>query len=258
MTFFGKLLTFLFLVGGIGAGVWSTSIYTQRPGWFEKAPDAGVDKGNAPISFELLKSEIDALGVAATASSKNWGDGLAELQAREKLRRDRLVKMTGLIARAKTGGKGGVGAFNELKEDEKTRLIDLDNLGPEVKVLAGLGSQTVPLQGADTLLDQFTKDAEAVHVLVTEIKMLRIGAPAGHPDFDKYKNNNQRELALAVVALEQRLLYQNVIRDQLQNEALYLATFEVNVSEQRDTVQRRKRQLERRLVPFQGPPKSGN
>ena len=35
MTMIGKILAFLNLLVGVAMAVWSVSLYTQRPGWFD-------------------------------------------------------------------------------------------------------------------------------------------------------------------------------------------------------------------------------
>lgn len=247
MTQIGKLLAIFELILGVGIAVLSTAQYTNRPGWFDKASDTGTDKGNRPMPFEALAAEIDVLGKQATLASKGWGDELKDLEARESLRKGRNDKMfgkAGLLEKGRTAvGGDSDPAFRELKEDEATRLIDLATFGPPVTVL-GPGDKPVPVGGAENLLGQFEKDAKLAEGLVVDIAKLRV---------------EQKALGAQVVVMEQRLLKQNVIRENLYNEATHLAAFEVNAGEQRDTVTRRRQQLLERLVPFRGGPMgSGN
>src|SRR5262245_19881355 len=89
MTAIGKLLAILNLVIGLGILTWSVGIYVERPGWFEKADAGGIDKGNNPVGFDQLKTEIDSLGRAAGVASAAWGTHLQALEEREKFRADR-------------------------------------------------------------------------------------------------------------------------------------------------------------------------
>jgi hypothetical protein len=191
-----------------------------------------------------MTDEIDALGKAALVASRSWGDGLKSVEAGEVERQRRQRQVKSLLDKARTAKGGDTDpAFFELKEDEKTRLINLEDRSTPVAVLSTQGNLKVPLGGTETLLGQFEKDVELAGQIAKDFTELR---------------KQQTGLQLEVVAMEERFLKQNVIREHLYNEASHLAAFEVNASEQRDTVLRRKRQLELRLVPFRAAPAKPN
>ena len=256
MTFIGKLLVFLLLVLGIGCAVFATTTYTQRPPWFTKnATEGGVDKGNVVYTFELLNSEIDALGKQAVAASQSWGAEYKALQAAEKTRADRQVKMFGATNKDGSRTRGlldyaaeGVDpkdpdspAFFDLqeKEDPVTRLVLLD-LDDRSKVVPSPdqpldAKQKLPLKGTDTLQGRLVKDAaESQQYAETSVKL----------------RAEQKQLGEQIVLTTTRIAKQTDIRDNLLNEAQYLADFEVNAAEQKDTVGRRRAQLRSRLSVF--------
>lgn len=253
MTFIGKLLVFLNLIVGIGIAVWSTAVYTQRPAAYGDIPDS-VDKGNSPVIFKQMAAEIDAAGKSAAAASAGWGRQLKVLEAAELLRDDRRVKMfgqvnrdgtkakQGLIDYARGGNKAGGAAFYNLKEDPATRLLNLSPTAADVVK----GPNNQPLRPADVLLAEYQRDALAIY-----------GTPDGEGTFTGGLTQDiaalraeQKRLGADVVTVERQVLAQLVIREDQRNEAAYLAAFEVNVAEQRETVVRRRDQLLRRLSVF--------
>lgn len=236
MTTIGKLLAFLNLVVGVGLAMWSVNLYTNRPSWFEKASDV-VDKGNSPITFEQLKGEIDTLGKSAASLSGRWGGELTVLQQREATRKDRQVKQATRLRIARNGDDTKkVAPFTELNEDPVTKLIDLEKPGAVVLGPPPPG-ETVgqPLRGSDRLLDSVNRDIAETSRLAMTSQKLRL---------------EERKLAGEILATEVRYLKQTDIRENLTNEFFFLSAFEVNVYEDRETVFKRKAQLQRRLASF--------
>ncbi|MBX9624598.1 MAG: hypothetical protein K2X82_12390 [Gemmataceae bacterium] len=241
MTTVGKLLVFLNLVLGVGAATWATAVYSQRPAWFDPPADAAA-KGGGPLTFKGLSAEIDTLGKAAASAGAAWNAQYARLTKAEDVRAVRQQKMfggggaKGLIEVARVGGypKAGPAAFFNLKEDPATKLLDLDP-NPAEKGVVVLGPDGQPLRGADTLLERFNADAKAANDLAGQSAELR---------------KEQAKLGLVVAADEARLLKQLEIRENLRNEAAFLAGLEVNGAAELDTVVARRGQLERALSPF--------
>ncbi|HVL14624.1 MAG TPA: hypothetical protein VM529_18775 [Gemmata sp.] len=122
----------------------------------------------------------------------------------------------------------------ETNAGRPTALIDHTKLGPAYK----LGG--VVLRGADTLKTSFDSDVLAVAELEKQIV-------AQIKEFDR--------LGGEILVEEDRLLRMSDIRTNVQAELFYLASFEVNVYETRETVLRRKQQLVRRLTELGGVPK---
>ena len=106
-------------------------------------------------------------------------------------------------------------------------LLDLAAKGEPVR-----GSNNLPLKGADTLLKTFSAD------VAKTVEMA---------DASEKQRKEFAALGVRILQTEARLLRMNEIRDAVQNELFYLATFEINVYETRETVFRRKRQLVNRL-----------
>jgi hypothetical protein len=249
MTLFGKLLVFLNLIGGIGMAVYSTSIYTNRPGLFTDIKDGGIDKGNLPINFPKLTADIDSQGKAALLASSAWSTELKSLEAAESLRYSRYQKMfgtrpdgtkaaaKGLIDYAHEGGlpdaKGG--GFLNLVEDPATRLYNLSPAPTDFKKVVVHGPDDSPLKGTDTLLDQYTKDGAEAEVQAFMSKKLRM---------------QLRMLGSEIVKVQDQVHKQREIRDNLVNEAVFLANFEINVTLNRETYLARQKQLRERLKPF--------
>jgi hypothetical protein len=242
MTAIGKLLALLNLVAGLGILAWSVTIYVERPGWFDKAPD-GVDKGNSPVGFEQLKAETDALGRAAGVASAAWGTHLQTLEEREKYRADRRKAFDDRRRWAykghpndkvdpvnpKSPGKG----FYEPVIDPASKLYDLSVDAKGIpKGKAVVGTDGVPLPGVEGLAGSISGDTAEIAKLTEETIAQRA---------------ELNKLNAQVVAVEVRLLKMGEIRDSVQAELFFLSTFEVNVFETRETVLRREKQLRRSL-----------
>ncbi|HXD87406.1 MAG TPA: hypothetical protein VN641_13000 [Urbifossiella sp.] len=249
MTALGKTLIFLNLILGIGAAVYSTSVYANRPPWFED-PESNIDKGNKPLYFKQLAADIDAGGKAGGFASAAWGTQLKNLESKEKLRSDRYVRMFGTLpdgTRA-AGSKGlldyahegkmpgaGAGGFVNLSEDPTTRLLDLNPDLKDVKNVIVHGPDGLPLKGTDSLLEQFEKDSLLAEQQANLSKKLRAQVEA---------------LGLRIGTVQTQVHKQREIRDNLVNEAAYLENFRVNATLNRETFQARRNQLLERLAPF--------
>ena len=232
MTLLGKILAFLLFGIGIGIISWSASVYFQRPSWYDPAPDA-VDKGHSPITFAQLKQDIDSLGRAASVASASWGTQRKRLEDLEARRIERQKEYAQRIVWMKTGNPKDKGnafyhpVFEKDAAGKPTSVLDLTKLGEPVN-----GPDALPLKGADTLLANFSKDVDATI------------------DYQKQKDALYKEydrLGVDILSEETRLLAMSKIRDSVQAELFYLSSFEVNVYETRETVFRRKRQLDLRL-----------
>jgi hypothetical protein len=239
MTLFGKLLVFLNLIVGMGIAIWSTVVYTQRPAWFDPAPDA-VDKGNAVLTFKGFQAETDLLSRAAASQSKLWGDQLKAVQDKERFRDRRRVvffgpegkdgkRSGGWLDAARNGDKNGVGFYDPVYRPDG--LIDAEKRG---KAVVGPGGE--PLRGSETLMERYNTDVKAVTDLLGSIEKLRA---------------QQEALGKEIVDTEGKIFKQGVIRDEQQNELFILSGFEINWYEQRETVRRRKVQLTGRLATFE-------
>lgn len=242
MTFFGKTLVFLNLVFGIGMAVFATSLYANRPGWLGEPPDGGVAKGHSPLAIKQLVADIDAAGKSAGAANVNWSANYKALDAAEKTRETRHERMFGTKVDGTKGAKGLVdfaregnpkGAFLHLSEDASSRLLNL--LPAENPAIVVKGPDDQPLKGTDGLLDQFVADSKKAETAATNSKMLRA---------------QQKTLGEQIVVVQNQIYKQQDIRDNLLVEAARLDAFEVNATEHRQTVTRRRDQLIDRLAPF--------
>jgi hypothetical protein len=245
MTAIGKLLVFSLFVASLGMLTWATTTYTQRPTWFlDPPPESDIDKGNSPRYYKQVKAEIDSLGRSAAIASEAWGTHLKTLEEREKLRADRKAAYAERIRWAHKGnpndlmdpmnpnsGKG----FYEPVIDPVTKLYDLTLVKGRPKGNPVKGTDGTYLPGVDGLQDSIAGDAEATKKLNDDIREKRM-------KFD--------DLTKLVQATEERAIKLGIIRDSVQSELFFLATFEVNVSETRETVFRRDRQLRNRLKSF--------
>jgi len=243
MTLIGKTLVFLVLVLGIGAAVFGTTLYTQRPGWFKDTKDDGIDKGNAPVNFAQLAADIDSQGKAAWSANLNWSTNYKAMEAVEAVRATRYEQMFGTKLDGSKGAKGLLdyaqegkekgAAFLNLSEDSTTRLLVLNP--PEDAKTVVRGPDDQPLRGTDKLLDQFVADSKEVEAQALLSKMLRA---------------EQKSLGDEIVFVQTKIYKQRDIRDNLVVEASRLEAFEVNASEHMQTVTRRRDQLIGRLAPF--------
>ncbi|MBA4065419.1 MAG: hypothetical protein C0501_17235 [Isosphaera sp.] len=233
MTLIGKLLSLLNLLVGLGLLTWAVTTFTIRPGFFDPVPE-GVTPGPRPadklepVTFAGEKREAELLFRQANLASGAWGDRFKLLTDLEKTRDARRANYQTRLEWARKGkDKGGVGFFNE----KDPGVIPA---GPEEPIL---GPDKQPLKGADVLEDQRAADVEALAKLAAQVQAAR----------QKYA-----ELGREIVRNDDRLVRMTAIRDQVQAEAFYLAAVEVTVYETRETVFRRKRQLDRRLAELGG------
>ena len=229
MTFIGKLLVFINLIVGIGFAVFGTAVYTERPTWFTPPADGMIDKGQVPMSFTPLAAEIDANAKSAAAASRTWGANWRALQGVEKRREERKTLITSLLLDARNGDKtrGGAGFFN-LPEESSTKLLDLSIRTDIVK-----GPDGQPLQGSETLQSRLDVAQKGIIEMAEKSKKHRA---------------DQLDLTAKIGVTETRVLKQTDIRNNLTTEAATLAALEVNVTLDRDTTQKRRDQLKKRLA----------
>ena len=227
MTAIAKLLVFLALVLGVGSAVFATAVYTQRPPWFLDPPD-NVPKGNVVLTFKGLAKDIDTAGKAATAASALYGKRRAELVAAERERAERAVEYAKLLKTAREADPGP--AFFKLAEGTDGR-IDLTGLTTPVK-----GPTGKALVGADTLADKIAAVTDRINNDLT-------------PKIARHESDAKR-LGAEIDVVAAKLVRQRTIREDLQNEASYLAAAGVNVAAQLTTGQARQRQLAERLKRF--------
>jgi hypothetical protein len=226
MTAIAKTLVFLTLVLGMGAAVLSTAVYTQRPSWFRDAPEA-APKGHVVLTFKGLAKDIDTQGKASAAASALWGKQRKELEAAEADRKARADAIADLLTKARTGATG----FYEIEEDPVTGRLNVLEPGKAVK-----GPDGKALAGADTLVALIAAASDRIANDLT-------------PKIAKHRAD-QKRLGIEIDVFAAKVVRQRTIREDLQNEASYLAAAEVNVAEQRVTAVRRLRQLEARLREF--------
>jgi hypothetical protein len=118
--------------------------------------------------------------------------------------------------------------FYEPVYEAESGLLDLGKAGAPIK-----GSDNLPLKGTEKLLVNFQNDVNEVvkfeQLIVTRRK-----------EFEK--------IGKEIARTEERLRSITDIRESVQSELFFLASFEVNVYETRETVFRRKKQLVNRLA----------
>lgn len=227
MTLIGKLLAFLNLLVGLGILSWSMIVYTQRPGWNDPVPES-ISQGQNPENFASMKAEIESLGRMATAASGNWGKQRKMLEDLEVRRAQRQDMYKERLTWARTGNKKDNGnGFYEPVYEKDSGMLDLTTVGAPIK-----GADNLPLKGAETLLANYIADVDEVAKLSEQIVMQR----------KEFAN-----LSGQILQTESKLLKVGEIREAVQSELFYLASFEVNVYETRETVLRRKKQLDDRL-----------
>lgn len=233
MTFIGKLLAALNLVAGVALVTWSVSAYSQRPGWFDPVPEA-VDRGSTPESFASLKAEADEWARTANVASGSWGAAREALGKAEADRDARRRAYAERVAWAHTGNpkdKNKAGFFADVLEKAETgktlARIDIKSVGKAI-----IGPDDQPLRGVDGLLANLTNDTKEVERLALQI--------ADHRrEYDRLSRDIRED--------DERLAKMLTVRDAVLAERFYLAAFEVNVYEARETVLRRQRQLNLRL-----------
>jgi hypothetical protein len=247
MTTFGKLLVFLNLVVAVGIAIGSTVVYTQRPTWFDPAPDA-VEKGNTVLTFAGLKSEIDTLTRSAAAQSRAYGTAYVGIVSREQTRDRRRDVLFGPVAKdgKRTGGwlevarrgdparKDSAGFFEIRRVPSNARRLDAGLIDTTQKDRGApvVGPGGDPLRASETLLERYNTDVKAVTDLLASIEKLR---------------EQQVKLGHDISWAETRILKQIEIRDNQQTALFYLSGFEINWFSQLETVRRRKMQLDGRL-----------
>lgn len=234
MTFIGKSLVFLTFVLGVGAAVFGTAVYTQRPGWFADAPDTPVAKGQVVMSFKSLGRDIDTGGKAAAAAAAVWTGRYAELDAAEKEFKARVATHKKLLAAARTGAPVGFYALTE-RSDGRLDLFEPNSLTE--KALAPFkGPDGKDLVGAENLQGKIQTALTAIN---TDLL----------PKINQHGKDVKR-LGGEIDVFTEKVARQRVIREDQQNQAGFLAAAEVNVAEQQITADRRLRQLKDRMRVF--------
>ncbi|MCI0705539.1 MAG: hypothetical protein L0241_31145 [Planctomycetia bacterium] len=281
MTAIGKILALLNLVVGLGLLTWATSVYVQRPAWYQQIPE-GEEKGNA-VTFAQLKLEIETLTRAANNANEAWGLHLELLKDREASRDQRRKAYAQRLQWARTGNpndlideadpKSGQGFYEpvliddelvRLREEEKKAIDDGDTA--KATEFRKEITKLEPFAGLHDLRLE-SKDVKGVTrivpkgrpVLAIDGKPLR-GADNLLATLDKdveeinklnaeilKQRKRYEELSGQLALLEDQLIKMGVIRESVQSELFFLDSFEVNVLETRDTVARREKQLRARL-----------
>jgi hypothetical protein len=234
MTLIGKLLAFLNLLVGLAIVSWSVMIYTERPGWFGDIP-VNIGPKQNPENFKQMQAEFDSLAATASVASANWGTQRKILVELEEKRARRLKGYEERLKWTKTGNSKDKGnGFYEPKYEESSGLLDLapTALGAPIK-----GPDNEPLKGSETLSNNYQADVAEVAKLTDQIIKQQEA-------FEK--------IAASINQFDTRLDRMTVIRESVQAEAFFLASFEVNVYETRETVLRRKKQLVGRLAELGG------
>lgn len=242
MTVVGKLLVFSIFIVALCMATWATTLYGERPVWHLEPPaDADVDKGHTPRYFKQMKTEIESLNRSAAVASEAWGTHLKALENREKLRVNRQAAYRERLVWAHKGNpndlidpadpKSGRGFYTPVI-DSKTGLYDLTLTKGKPRGQPAQATDGSDLPSVDGLLDSIATDAEAIKNLNADILAQR----------QKFT-----ELSNAVKATEDQAIKMGIIRSSVQAELFFLQNFEVNVSETRETVFRRDRQLRTRL-----------
>lgn len=121
----------------------------------------------------------------------------------------------------------GAGFFEPVYEKPDTGLLDLTTVGPSIK-----GTDEKPLKGSEKLLTNFGADIDEIEKLTKAIVKSR-------DEFAVIRGQ--------ILRVEQQLLKMTDIREEVQSELFFLSSFELNVYETRETVLRRKKQLDARL-----------
>lgn len=226
MTLIGKLLALLNLLVGLGLLTWGTTTFFLRPGYFDAPPEV-VDKGNTPVTFKGSAKEVDAAFRQANLASGAWGEGFKALADLEDRRDARRAAYKTRLKWAESGNPDDrlIGFY---KEADPGVLPKGGKFETPVE-----GPDNLPLKGASVLEKQLADDVAAVAKLAEQVEQAR---------------KRYAALGLEIVRNEARLWAMTTIRDDVQAEAFYLAAVEVNVYETRETVFRRKRQLDRRLA----------
>jgi hypothetical protein len=228
MTLLGKLLTYLNVLVGLGLLTWAVSAFLLRPGYFDPAPDpATVEKGSSPVTFDGLKKDADAYFRLANSSGGALGESFRALEQLEERREARRRAYAQRLDWARNGIRPkdplSPGFFLEKDPGVIPKEPEPAEKGPDDK----------PLRGADTLEKQRAADVQALIDLSADVAKARL---------------RYAELTKEIVRNDARLAAMTAIRDEVQAEAFYLAAVEVNVYEARETVLRRKRQLDGRLA----------
>lgn len=241
MTAIGKFLAVLNLFVGIGLATWSVSVFANRLPWYDPLPPAEtIHPGHKPANFAYLREELDKHVRAAQAASLLWTQQRQRFEQLEQFRNSRLRGYEEWIGFAKNGNPrdNGIG-FYEPVYDPATGLLDLTPPSPTVRRTPILGVDNRPLRGADTLQDQYIRDANELIKLARQIDELR---------------NRFRDLSTEILQTEDRLRRMVEIRDSVQAELFYLMDAQWDVYELRETALRRQRQLSQRLAELRPAP----
>jgi hypothetical protein len=252
MTRLGKLLVFVNLAVSVGLMAWALSLYTNRVNWL----DATTAEGKVEGQITTLKKEIDRLTKAIAETQQGYAGRRYALAATEERldTRDRVFKQR--LEQARNGRfkvqlTTDKGAFGEGVMYDVTREGG-DILGPDDK----------PLRGLKTLQDEFAAEVRAIEQLqvgqgrLPEAQWMDIaGGNVPLPQVaeltPKLGIGDLRKLHGVLSDLikrdESAVNRQVALETSLGGESDYLADKSVGAMIDLQTLQRRERQLQKRL-----------
>jgi len=267
MTAVGKLLAFVNLFVAIALVTWSTSAYVNRSDWVD-----GEDANKAPVPGQISKmdAEIKKLTKSISDSQASYGDRKTKLETAEKDLDYRRAQFKKRLDTAE-GDLDPKGSFHEQVPQDSTKpggaaFTDLEAPGkvivtPDGKPLRGLKSLRIDydretkeavrfMNGRKLTPEEQTLLAKIPSLTATEFAELI--EPPKDKNLDILGFYTMRDLHSMLtdrvkttnVAVEQ----QRVIMTNLRDESRFLGDNRVNWIVQLQILERRQRQLEKRLA----------
>jgi hypothetical protein len=265
MTTAGKLLTFVNLFFGVGLLTWALSAYSTGTDWADAKSDAGTEKGQ----ITLLTEEVTRLTKAVADAQAGYGVDRDALRQEEG---DRIYRKQGLDRRLEVARKdlnAKAGSFTEqLPQVEgqtyppanrpgNPAFTDLSRTG---RPIPGPDGKT-PLRGLLALQEDFAREVQEAQRLnngqeVTQAEWGEVRQGVNPQRFDELVKKMgindllklHEELSVQIKRADDAVLAQKEIRENLREEARFLADSRTNWVVQLATLDRRQQQLRARLA----------
>jgi hypothetical protein len=254
MTTAGKILSFLNLIVAVGLLTWGLSAYANRADWVDQKSDAGTVKGQITLLNEEVTRLTKAINDAQTGYGAEYVALIAEEGDRDYRRNQFAFRLD--VARQDKDPKGG--SFRRQVPQQPPGNPAFTNLSVQGPAVPGPDGK--PLRGLRALQDEFAKEVQQAQRWIT-------GQPVTQPQWNQVRQglNQQQfdtltgqmgiadlrklheELSVQIKRADDAVAKQKEIRQNLKEEARFLADNQTNWVVQLQTLERRQRQLENRL-----------
>ena len=241
MTKFGKAMVFINLFVGVGLFAWAVSLYANRLDYFDRKDAEPPVEG----LFTRHKKEVDELSAIAATAQTTYARKAEQARTMDGIREFRLGKLGDSAEFVRKGDDAKI-IFRQyvlLRGPLSPEFADLGaapaliDVKPAVQPAAVKNTRNGELQGLGYLksrmADAIKEEKDTIARIRQSLKKLE-------------------DLSDEANALQVELFAQKRIRDNLGEERQFIGDSQINWDEQLKILERRKKQMEDRLVGLQG------